>query len=92
MELLPTAMGGRSGPTFGSYRPDHNFGDENNRSLFSGFFEIPADEKFYPGDARELVVTFREGALVAKRLSLGARWRIQEGLRLVGYGTALAFL
>lgn len=75
--------GGRSRPVQAIYRPNHNFGPENHREFYIGQVEIPEDNKLYPGETYILPITFINGPGLSELLSVGRKWRIQEGPRLV---------
>lgn len=66
------------------YRPNHNFGDENNRNYFIGFVDWDPPTPIEPGEEREVVVQFFPEPSLRPYLTLGRRWRIQEGASLVG--------
>lgn len=73
----------------GSYRPNHNFGDAENRQMDIGYIDFPEGQSLLPGQSREINVTFFFRPELEEVLSPGRRWRIQEGAHLVGYGTVL---
>lgn len=85
------ADGGRDIPFGLSYRPNHNFGGEENRAFYIGGVEIPADG-LHPGGVCELRVTFLNGGGLSELLQIGRRWRIQEGSRWVASAEVLAVL
>lgn len=86
ISLLATDQGGKERPITKNYRPNHNFGSPDNRNMFIGQVELEEGEFLYPGQTRNLVVTFLNVRGLRKNLTIGAEWRIQEGLRLVGFG------
>jgi translation elongation factor EF-Tu-like GTPase len=92
VHVLTSADGGRSGPFAAKYRPNHNFGDAENRHFFMGQVELPEGEWVYPGETRELTIMFFNVAGLREQLTAGRRWRIQEGWRLVATAELLSLL
>ena len=92
VQVLATADGGRSGPFTARYRPNHNFGGAEDREFFMGQVEVPEGEWVYPGETRELAITFVNVAGLRELLTPGRRWRIQEGWRLVATAELLSLL
>ena len=87
---IPESEGGRHGPFTKGFRPNHNFGDETNRSFFIGQIEVEPDEWVYPGDTKNLSVTFLGAAGLRELLTIDRVWRIQEGPKLIGTGRVLS--
>jgi hypothetical protein len=83
------AEGGRDIPFGLQFRPNHNFGGEENRAFYIGNVEVPP-EGLHPGESRELYVTFLNGGGLGDLLQIGRRWRIQEGPRWVANAEVLA--
>lgn len=92
VQVLATAEGGRSGPFTANYRPNHNFGGAENRSFFMGQVEVPEGEWVYPGETRELTITFANVVGLREQLTPGRRWRMQEGWRLIATAELLSLL
>ena len=92
LSMLPTDQGGRGTPLTGgySYRPNHNFGDEDNRFFYIGSVEIPKGDLVYPGEIRELRVLFLNVQGLLELLEVGRKWRIQEGSNLAGIAEVLS--
>jgi len=90
VEVVTTEKGGRQGPFTKGFRPNHNFGKDADRFFFIGQIEVPDDEWVYPGETRDLLITFLNARGLADLLKLGRKWRIQEGPRLVATGTVLS--
>lgn len=88
--VIPTDQGGRVGPFTKGLRPNHNFGSEDDRFFYIGQIEVPEGEWVYPGDTRELCVTFLNARGLSEMLTLGRTWRIQEGPKLIATGTVIA--
>lgn len=86
ISLLAADQGGKERPTTKHYRPNHNFGGPDNRNMFIGQVELEEGEFLYPGQTKNLVVTFLNVRGLREHLAIGTEWRIQEGLRLVGFG------
>ena len=90
--LLPIAEGGRITPIRGSYRPNHNFFDPDNRNMIVGFIDLPNGSELHPGESIELPITFWNSDGLERQIYPGREWRIQEGAKLVGIGTVLEIL
>ena len=88
--VVPTDKGGRVGPFTKGLRPNHNFGSQDDRFFYIGQIEVPEGEWVYPGETRELSVTFLNARGLCDLLKPGRTWRIQEGARLIGTGTVIA--
>jgi len=86
ISLLSTEDGGKPQPITARYRPNHNFGSPENRSMFVGQVELHENEFLHPGESRDLLVRFLNVRGLAEKLFVGSQWRLQEGLRLVGTG------
>lgn len=89
--LLSTDEGGRKtalrGPV--SYRPNHNFFDQENRDMCMGAIELADGQSLAPGDALDVDMTLLAWPALSKEIKKGRRWRLQEGAQLVGWGTVL---
>jgi hypothetical protein len=68
------------------YRPNHNFGDPENRDMFIGQIEFTNKECLYPGESHDVLVIFLGAPGLAEKMVVGNQWRIQEGLLLIGTG------
>jgi hypothetical protein len=79
VSLLATSDGGRPSPITRGFRPNHNFGDPENRSTFIGQIELPEGEWLYPGETRDLLIAFLKSRDLTERLAVGTQWRLQEG-------------
>jgi translation elongation factor EF-Tu-like GTPase len=90
LAMVPTDVGGRVGPFSKGLRPNHNFGSPDDRFFYIGQIEVPEGELVYPGETRELRVTFLNARGLIDLLKLGRTWRIQEGPKLIGTGTVVA--
>ncbi|WP_439815946.1 hypothetical protein [Zavarzinia sp. CC-PAN008] len=90
VRLLSTAEGGKARFVRGSYRPNHNFFGPDNSMMTIGVMDIATE--WYPGECREVVVTFLNWPGLAGQIVAGREWRIQEGPKLVGIGTVLRVL
>ncbi len=86
ISLLPHEKGGRKTPITANYRPNHNFGNSENRVFYIGQLEIAEDEWLHPGESRILVVTFLDAKGLREKLHKGVEWLIQEGSHVVGKG------
>lgn len=92
MSFLSTDEGGRRGPCWGAYRPNHNFGGPHDRQFYIGQLQIPEGEVVHPGETRNLEVLFLNGPGLTDLLHVGCRWRIQEGEKLVANAEVLKVL
>ena len=89
IRLLPTSEGGRASAIKGSYRPNHNFFGPDDREMTIGFIELPDGTELHPGNSIDLPITFWNWPGLEGQISQGREWRIQEGAKLVGFGTIL---
>lgn len=90
--LLSEAEGGRSTSLNGWYGPNHNFGGAGDREMDTGFIEFPEGVTLSPGGSVDVELTFGIRPGLDQVVVPGRRWRIQEGKRLVGFGTVLAMV
>ena len=88
VSLLATENGGRASPIIGKLRPNHNFGDADNRTMFIGQIELTEGERLRPGEEGEVVIRFLDSGDLRQRLCVGTRWRLQEGNKLIGFARA----
>ncbi|MDF7809560.1 hypothetical protein P4E94_19135 [Pontiellaceae bacterium B12219] len=89
ISMIPENDGGRYSPFTKGYRPNHNFGDENNSFFFIGEIQVDEDEWVYQGETKILDVKFINVRGLKELLIPGNTWRIQEGHKLVGTGKIL---
>lgn len=87
---IPTDDGGRVGPFTKGFRPNHNFGSSDDRYYYIGKIEVEEGDWVYPGESRELLITFLNARGLSDLLQPGRTWRIQEGAKLIGSGTVIA--
>jgi len=92
VRLLPTSESGRTAAIRGSYRPNHNFFDPDNTNMAIGFLDLPEGTDLYPGESIEVEIAFWGWPGLDGQIYPGREWRIQEGMRLVGFGTILEVL
>jgi hypothetical protein len=76
VRLLPSAEGGRITPIRGSYRPNHNFFDPDNRNMIVGFIDLPNGSDLHPGESIELPITFWNSDGLEGQIYPGREWRI----------------
>lgn len=88
--MVPSDKGGRIGPFTQGFRPNHNFGSQEDRFFHIGQIEVPEGEWVYPGETRELRITFLNARGLSEMLTPGRTWRVQEGPKLIGTGTVIA--
>jgi translation elongation factor EF-Tu-like GTPase len=87
--LVAEDQGGRHGPFTKGFRPNHNFGGPDDRFFFIGQIEVEDGVWVYPGETRDLKVTFLNARGLLELLVPGRIWRIQEGPRLIALGTVI---
>jgi hypothetical protein len=90
LDVVSTEAGGRVGPFTNGLRPNHNFGGDADRFFFIGQVEVPDGQWVYPGDTRELWITFLNARGLRELLLPGRQWRIQEGPKLIAMATVLS--
>jgi elongation factor Tu len=91
VRLLPTSESGRTAPVKGSYRPNHNFFNNDTDGMTVGFIDLPAEVELHPGEKIE-PITFWDWPGLEGQIYPGREWRIQEGAKLVGIGKVLEVL
>lgn len=88
--LLSTEDGGRKGPIFSGYRPNHRFDPESNISgFFIGEIQFTTKNAIYPGESEKVVIIFLKAGGIEEYLIQGTEWLLQEGSKLVGKGKIL---
>lgn len=92
VRLLSTEEGGKTAPIRGSYRPNHNFFDAPDREMTAGFIDLPKGVTIGPGETAIAPISLWWWPGLVGEIYVGREWRIQEGLRLVGYGRVIALL
>ncbi|MEQ1673413.1 MAG: hypothetical protein ABL893_21410 [Hyphomicrobium sp.] len=92
IRLLPAADGGRKTPIRGSYRPNHNFFEPDNRNMTMGLVDLPEGTELSPGGSLDVPIMFCNWPGLHDQLYPGRQWRIQEGPKLVGFGTIIEVL
>jgi translation elongation factor EF-Tu-like GTPase len=92
VHFLSTTEGGKAGSVTGRYRPNHNFGPEENRSFYIGQLQIPEGKWIQPGETIEVEVAFFNVGDIKNLLTSGRRWRIQEGQKLVANAEVLSII
>ncbi|MEJ2743865.1 MAG: hypothetical protein P8176_15695 [Gammaproteobacteria bacterium] len=91
VSLLATEDGGRHTPIVGGYsfRPNHNFGNEENRNFYIGQIDFEKSDTIYPGEERIVTIRFLNVRGLKENLNVGLVWRIQEGPTLIAHGKVL---
>lgn len=86
LRLKPTDEGGRRTGIKSGYRPNHVFEyrDGSIVSAYMGEIKFDGQEWIEPGEERIVTVRFILGQPIEKFLTIGGRWWIHEGGRLVG--------
>ncbi len=92
VSVVSTEDGGRKGPFTKHYRPNHNFGDTENRAFYIGQIEVADGDWVYPGETRDLEITFLNVGDLINLLKVGRTWRIQEGQKHVASAEVLQML
>lgn len=92
VRLLTTEEGGLRQPftTEYAFRPNHNFGDAENRGFYMGQFDFRGRDIVPLGKEFETKVAFVEGRGLKEMLVPGRSWRIQQGSQLIGIGEILS--
>lgn len=92
VSLLSTSDGGRHTPIIGghAYRPNHNFGDEENRNFYIGQVDFEEGDTIYPGESRNVNIRFLDVEGLRGFLKAGVTWRIQEGPTLIAMGEVIS--
>ena len=91
VQLLSTEDGGRHTPIVGGvpFRPNHNFGDSENRNFYIGQINFEKDDLVNPGDERNVEIIFLNVKGLRDLLIVGVFWRIQEGPTVIATGEVL---
>jgi translation elongation factor EF-Tu-like GTPase len=92
VHFLSSDEGGRVGPVTTKYRPNHNFGSEDNRVFYIGELQIQDGSRIQPGESTEVAVVFLNVGDIKNLLTVGRRWRIQEGSKLVAVAEVLSII
>jgi translation elongation factor EF-Tu-like GTPase len=92
ISVRPTEDGGRKGPFTHHFRPNYNFGEPDNRVFYIGQVEVPEGTWVYPGETRDLPITFFNVRGLTELLRVGRKWRIQEGGHFIATAEVLAIL
>ena len=90
--FLASHEGGRTSDVRSTYRPLHNFGEPNNREMWSGEIRLDENDKISPDESREVLVRFNKEPALLAELQLGRTWRIQEGPQLVAMAKVIEIL
>lgn len=90
IDFLSTSEGGRSTPTASGYRPNHDFGLPDG--LCNASHEYPHADLVYPGESVRALIYLRSPELQRGRLHPGFELKVQEGGRIVGFGTVVTVL
>jgi len=82
--LLSTEDGGRQGPAFSGYRPNHLV---TENYLTSGTHEYIGVDQLEPGSSTIANITFVSPEFYPNCLTVGQTINVQEGGKIVGYAT-----
>lgn len=83
--MLSTEDGGRKNPIYSGYRPNHNFGDETNRSMQMGQVELLSTAELFPGKEAIAKIEFVVHEGFPFPIKEGVKWKLQEGPRVVAH-------
>jgi translation elongation factor EF-Tu-like GTPase len=86
-----TEDGGRQGPVFSGYRGQFHYDGERNVA-WDAMQTFPGRDQVLPGESVDCDIWFLSPQLHAHRLSLGGRFQIQEGGRIVAQGVITEIL
>lgn len=92
IRLLSTAEGGREQPFPVSFRANHNFSDTEDSLMTLGRIDLPEGRTLQPGESIEVLLSLWNGPGLEGQIHPGREWRIQEGPKLIGFGTVLEIL
>jgi len=92
LSLRTEDNGGRRTGIRSGYRPNHNFGDSDNRRFYVGQVNFGNTELINPGESREVLIEFLRGPGLTEVLKVGVTWRIQEGPKFVATARVLEVL
>ena len=95
IRLLKTEDGGRQSGILSGYRPNHLFDNNIENGQYNSFMgQIIWEDKsmIYPGEERELIVSFVASSAMDKYLTIGQKWWLYEGPHWIGNGEILAFI
>lgn len=92
VQMISTKSGGRSEPVTTGYQSNSTFHDASSSISCIGRFELEENRWIYPGDAAEVIVSFRNGTEIAKVIQPGRKWSIHDGGKLVGHGEVITLL
>lgn len=84
--MLPSHESGREKGVTSGYRPNHNFGSPEDVEMRMGQMKVINDEWIEPGESKPVEIHFLMPEDYVIDLFPGLKWRIQEGIRLVGCG------
>ena len=87
ISFIASADGGRSVPARSGYRADHNFGLAN---LNGAAHEYVAQDCVEPGSSALTHLWLLDPQAQSRRLYPGFKFTVQEGGRIVGYGSVVA--
>ena len=82
VNYISTALGGRAGPVFSGYRPNHLVKPDY---LTSGHHEYLDTSQVNPGESAIAHIWFLSPEAYPHSLTVGQSINVQEGNRLVGY-------
>lgn len=89
MALFPTERGGRSGPIFTGYSPNHKFDAD---SYYIGLVEVPNNERVFPGEVKAVVIKMLDSPGCKERLTPGYEWEVTEGAEVIGRAKLLSII
>ena len=84
LTLYKPEDGGRATPITQNYRPNHNFDWPKNERMFIGQVELKEGEWMHPGEEKIVNITFLDAKGLRELLTVGRKWRIQEGSHVIG--------
>ena len=92
MTLLPDARCARRSDSKIHWRPNHNFGAQEDRVFYIGQVEFDQPGTIEIGQTRDVLVRFMDGPGLKEQLLPGRSWRVQEGLTLVATARVIEVL
>jgi elongation factor Tu len=92
IRALPTEEGGRRSPFFTKYTPAFNFEPWQQQEMNDGRIFLLGRSECAPGEECTAEVEFFWPEFLPPHVTVGTRFGVQEGGRVVGTGTVLEVL
>lgn len=86
LTMLPESESGWKTPITSIFRPNHNFSSPENINMCFGEITMPKNQSIYPGERKEVHITFMLLAEYKKKIKPGFKWRIQAASQYFATG------